>query len=44
MALSSAELHRISERYKAFAVAEAQDVSEAYETLALGIAASPDFA
>jgi hypothetical protein len=42
MALASAELHRISERYRAFAVDEARGVSEAYETLALGIAASPE--
>src|SRR6516162_7821231 len=42
MALASGERHRISERYRAFAVDEARGVSEAYDTLALGIAASPE--
>lgn len=42
MALASAELYRISERYKGFAVSEARGVSEAYERLALAIAASPE--
>lgn len=42
MALASAELYRISERYRGFAVSEARGVSEAYERLALAIAASPE--
>jgi hypothetical protein len=42
MALASADLDRIAERYRAFAVDEARGVSEVYETLALEIAASPE--
>jgi hypothetical protein len=42
MARASADLKRISERYRAFAIDEARGVSEIYEALALGIAAAPE--
>jgi len=42
MALASADLNRIAERYRSFAIDEARGVSAIYETLALGIAASPE--
>jgi hypothetical protein len=38
----SADLNRIAERYRAFAIDEVRGVSEAYEKLALGIAATPE--
>jgi hypothetical protein len=42
MALASAELNRIAERYRAFAIDEVRGISETYESLSLGIAASPE--
>jgi hypothetical protein len=42
MTLASADLNRIAKRYRAFAIDEARGASEIYETLALGIAASPE--
>jgi hypothetical protein len=42
MTPASADLDRIAKRYRAFAIGEARGVSEVYETLALGIAASPE--
>jgi len=42
MTRASADLHRIAKRYRAFAIDEARGASEVYETLALGIAASPE--
>jgi hypothetical protein len=42
MTPASADLNRIANRYRAFAIDEARGASEVYETLALGIAASPE--
>ena len=42
MTPGSADLNRIAARYRAFAIDEARGASEVYESLALGIAASPE--
>jgi hypothetical protein len=42
MTPASADLNRIAERYRAFAIDEARGASDVYESLALGVAASPE--